>query len=226
MKRFLFVVGACLFLTVPLLAFDSVGFTTKEGFETSWILSYDGGWELSFIHDTVVVDETSPSDGAVGMWLTLPTMSVTSLTDLGGVWGATLVPQDQLIIHDNDIGHTQVLAADVANGGTVIFHTTYAAFDLPADDLDITDIDLGVSSALDSLYSEELAGGWLDLRFVATVYGGETDLYELLGGTTGTAQGNLAGSITGIPPIPAPGAMLLGGLGAGLVGWMRRRHTL
>ena len=225
MKWFLFVVGACLFLTTQLSAVDSIHFTTREFADASWELAYDSGWELSFFHDNTVVDGSDPADGVIGNWVNLPTMSVTGLTDLGDHWTATLAPQGQLISQDNDPGHTEILRADVANGGTAIFGSNYVAFSSLADDLNITYIVGGASSALDSLYAEDQAGGWLDLSFSGD-RNGSVDLYALLGDTTGAAQGNLSGQIVGIPPIPAPGAILLGGLGAGLVGWMRRRHTL
>ncbi len=58
-----------------------------------------------------------------------------------------------------------------------------------------------------------------------TVPSGATRLF--FGLNDGYEWNNNVGSVdVTVSPIPAPGAILLGGIGAGLVGWLRRRKTL
>lgn len=64
-------------------------------------------------------------------------------------------------------------------------------------------------------------GGWIEF------FGGNlSDPYDLSLSPTGFLESNIVYTPVSPQPIPAPSAILLGSIGVGLVGWLRRRKTL
>jgi len=67
------------------------------------------------------------------------------------------------------------------------------------------------------------SGGTAEDRFFGVMYSGGISKIRVFSGASGIEVDHLQ---YGASPIPAPAAVVLAGLGAGLVGWLRRRHAL
>jgi hypothetical protein len=214
MKRLLFVIGVAFVLTAPSAASNSLAFSTSLGANYAWSLQKTGGnWTLSFPDRTAVVDTSIPADPIlIGDFVQLPRMTLTDITDGGTFLIATLTPQEPLIIRANPAQATELIAL-MKPGNVLITGTTFAAYSQPRDDLDVTNFDGGYSVVIPGIGTQENAGLPLDISFTGDRKG-DSDLRTFILSGTGTAEGTLSGQIV---VIPLPGALLLSGLGLGLI---------
>lgn len=221
MKRLFFTVGAVLLVATPMLAENSLHFSTRPGAEFAWELSWTGSeWQLSFVDDAIIVDDTNPNDAVLANdYVLLPSMNVTELDDRGGLLAATLNPREAFRIQ-SDTDDATVLTATMESGGMLAVGTNTVAYSQINDDLDIGSYNETYGTMIPALVADEERGLMLDLSFSGDAIQ-SANLYNLLRGQTGVARGTLSGQITAIPE---PATLLILGLGAAVASQFRSRR--
>lgn len=221
MKRILISLAVCALMAAPAMAVPSLHFSSLG--VNSWTLARKGlgTFTLSFVADSMNVDTSIPSpDPVLSDWVNLPSMDLTNITDYGTYAEGVLSPSGNLTIKSNSDNLTKYTAS-LKPGTMLQISYTYVAFPGGSDDLDTISYTSGYSTVIDGFANSDVIGYPLDLSFTGS---STTNIYAFVTGTSGTfINGTAEGQIN---VIPAPGAILLGGIGVCLVGWLRRRRTL
>jgi hypothetical protein len=193
------------------LAVPSIEFNAAEG--SGWFFN---GSTFSFGDTEVRAVEGDTTDSLIGGNVIIPDLAVTG--PAGGPYDLQPSGGDTISIKS---GTTTVLTGTLAGGQLYAIGTTGLAY--PHIKADITNV--WADTTFGSGILDEITGptSTLTMDFNLTMDGSVYIQNMIDAGLDNS--GGFSGSMTMIP-IPAPGAIVLGSLGLGLVGWLRTRKSL